>query len=442
VRLTLLTALVFCLAGAALVAAQQGVFSRLVTTQFMQSVRQLGPDGSPIGPDLMPPGTATGAPGTGTPGTATETKAAPAPVDPTTAAEPEPLPSPGDGAGYSIGPDALDVWSSDGPGIGIYSGPDIDSVEDAARRLVATTAAWSVGLTAVFALVCLAAAWLVSGRALARVRQVTGFVRHLSPEELDRRLDLAGPADEVTDLAATFDQLLDRLDQAFTAQRRFVSNASHELRTPLTTARLALQMTLASGLLQAKDRRRLETALDANSRSEELIASLLTLALAGERDDPAPRSADLAALTRECLADAQTRARELDLTVAADVSGIVLRGNPALLRTAVGNLVDNAVKYNRPGGSLEVFLRRQDGAARLAVVNTSQEALDPDQMSLLTEPFYRTEHTRLNANGAPGLGLGLALVESIARRHGGTLTLGVDPDGRMRAELALPLGAE
>ncbi|MBU5422304.1 HAMP domain-containing histidine kinase [Cellulomonas hominis] len=296
---------------------------------------------------------------------------------------------------------------------------------------------WSaVTLLAFTAVAVVSARWL-AGRSLGRIAEITATARAIGQDDLGRRLDLPGPDDEIRDLGRTIDAMLDRLQDAFTAQDRFITNASHELRTPLTTTRVALEIPLAQGAVPADLRPAVDRALRATGRSEELVAALLALARAGRRTEDGPRPLDLAAAVRDALADrADDPARVVVTTGTGAGAGPVVAASahPVALRLAVANLLGNALVHGDPGLPVTVELTRDGGTAGLDVTNAGPVLTD-DQVARLREPFQRGDRTRLDGEG---LGLGLSLVDAVARAHGGRLDLAPRRGGGLHARLRLP----
>ena len=284
---------------------------------------------------------------------------------------------------------------------------------------------WSVLTLVIFAGIAAAIAFWLARRSLDRIGEVTAAARDISERDLDRRLDLPGPDDEIKELGDTFDSMLDRLQLAFAAQDRFVANASHELRTPLTTARTALEIPLEHGDVPEALEPAVRRALKANEQSERLITALLALSRARGTYEEFEH-VDLAAL-----AAAQLDELEGDgITVTSDLSPAAVTADPMLLARAVHNLLDNAVRHNRTGGSVHVTTT---GTA--ITVESTGAVLDPATVALLTEPFYRGAASR---TASEGVGLGLAIVESVAHTHGGTLHLVARRGGGLIATLELP----
>ncbi len=296
---------------------------------------------------------------------------------------------------------------------------------------------WSLVVLAVFAGLAVFAAWWLSKRSLGRIARITETTRAITRDDLHRRLDLPGPDDEVKELGDTIDGMLDRLDDAFTRQDRFIAGASHELRTPLTTTRTLLEIPLTQGRVPVELEPAMRGALAANERSERLIAALLTLARLRHRDTAAATSpkADLRAIAATALGEHEPDITGRSLVVTPPgPAAAVAEAEPELVRIAVGNLIDNAIRHNRDGGELAVLAGTDEKSAWIEVANDGRD-LTGVNLNALTEPFHRGEDTRLASDG---LGLGLALVETIARSQSGSLVLTPKPGGGLRARLSMP----
>ncbi|MFF8911885.1 sensor histidine kinase [Streptomyces sp. NPDC015032] len=276
-------------------------------------------------------------------------------------------------------------------------------------------------------------AWWAGRRSLRRLSQVTAAARRISSgSTLDERLGLTGPHDEVRELGDTFDEMLDRLDRSFTAQRRFTAHASHELRTPLTLQRTALEIPLAQGRVPAGLKPAVQRALDANARTERLIAALLTLAR-GETETPAPQPADLADAARDALADLADEARTAGIRISGTPEPAPVAGDPALIRQIALNLLANAVRHNHRDGTAAVATGTTDTAAYIEVANTGP-VLAPDEIPALFEAFHRGRERRGN-----GAGLGLAVVRTITVTHRGRVTAAPRAGGGLTVRVELPL---
>ncbi|RJL30179.1 HAMP domain-containing protein [Bailinhaonella thermotolerans] len=282
---------------------------------------------------------------------------------------------------------------------------------------------------AVFALLSVALAWWMAGRVLRPVHAITAAARRISVDNLSERLSLPGPRDELKELADTFDATLERLEAAVAAQRRFVANAAHELRTPLTIQRAAAEIGLADPDPDRVRRVRGEL-LALAARSERLIEGLLLLSTSDQgldRREPAALDEIAAAVTAELT----PVARERGVTVAFGAEPYAVEGDPVLLAHLVRNLVANAVAHNRPAG--EVAVRVRPGG--LEVTNTGAE-ISAEEVPRLFEPFHRrTPRRHVPGEGA---GLGLSIVDSIARAHGASVTAEPNPGGGLAVRVEFP----
>jgi signal transduction histidine kinase len=286
---------------------------------------------------------------------------------------------------------------------------------------------WVSGVTiVVLAIASLAIGWWLAGRVLSPLHQITATARRLSMSNLDQRIALTGPRDELKELADTFDAMLDRLEQSADSQRQFVANASHELRTPLAIQRAAIEI----GLDNPTPERLTEVKSDlltANRRTERLIDGLLTLAQ-GDRGLDVREPIRLDAVVREAASEVPAN----DVTLSLNVEPVTVTGDPVLLGRLVANLLDNAVRYNRPGGVVWVNLS-ETGA--LTVYNTGPQ-IPQERIAELFEPFRRLQQTRTRT--ADGAGLGLSIVNSIAQAHGAVGWARPNPEGGLTFSLQFP----
>ena len=318
-----------------------------------------------------------------------------------------------------------------------------------------------VGLIA-FPLVVIAGgllSWVLIGRTLRPLSTLTSAARALSESSLDQRIALAGPRDEVAELADTFDEMLGRLQSAFNAERRFVANASHELRTPLSVIRTEVDVTLADPAADVADLRRMgEVAREATDRADRLLNSLLFLARTQASGLMVVQDVDLAALVPPALlaVDAERAARTLTVEVGGGPA--VVRGDPALLERVVGNLVENAVRHNAIGGRVTIStgvdaapaLVPGGGPGGLGVtagasspgshgwveVVSGGSIIDPRTVEQLFEAFRQGDRAR---TGHRGSGLGLSIVSAVVGAHGGSVSAAALPAGGLRVRVELPV---
>jgi signal transduction histidine kinase len=295
------------------------------------------------------------------------------------------------------------------------------------------------GLVA-FPLVVLATAvvsWVLVGRVLRPLRQVTGMARRLSVTSLDERIALAGAHGEVSDLAESFDAMLDRLAAAFAMQARFVANASHELRTPLAVMRTEVDVTLADpGADLAELRRMAEVIRSATYRADALIAGLLLLARteAGAAGPEVP--VDLAELVGPALAAVRGEADERALRIALSCGSAPVSGDPALLERVVGNLLENAVRHNVHGGWIKVHTGTDPAGSSEIRVASSGPPVAGARVDELFEPFHRGT----NRGGASGSGLGLSIVRAVVSAHRGSVHAEPVDGGGLTVSVWLPAG--
>jgi len=280
--------------------------------------------------------------------------------------------------------------------------------------------------------------WLLAGRALRPVRNMTAATQQISAHNLNERLAVAGPRDELKELGDTIDGLLERLEAAFNAQRRFVANASHELRTPLATMRASLDVAVAKPAGAPPQTIALAARLRAElDRIDALLEAFLVLARAQHRDLPGRAVLPLDYIVGAALADQRAAIAEQNLTVRRDAGpgGAWVQGSPALLSRMVGNLVENAVGHNEDGGWIHITAQTQAGRARLIVENGG-EAIDQRQVDELSQPFRRLPGDRIGTD--KGSGLGLSIVAAIAEAHDGRLELKARRGGGMLVCVDLP----
>jgi signal transduction histidine kinase len=297
---------------------------------------------------------------------------------------------------------------------------------------------------AIMAVVATALGWFAAGRALRPLRRITESARRISATNLHERLALAGPDDDLRELADMIDGLFARLDAALQAQRQFAANASHELRTPLARARTLLEVALRDPAASAASlRTACERAIVAGAEQERLIEALLVLAR-GQRGLGRREPLDLGVVTRDVLSVRGTQVTASGLTVEVSLAPALLAGDAALAERAVANLTDNALRHNRPGGAVWISVASDAGRAVLTVANTGPE-IAPDAVDRLLLPFHRggavSQARRARTRSGPddGLGLGLSIVAAVAAAHGADLT--VTPrlnGGGLSVRLAFP----
>ena len=287
--------------------------------------------------------------------------------------------------------------------------------------------------------------WLLAGRALHPLQQITATARRVADRSLNERIALDGPHDEMKDLADTFDAMLERLDRSFDSQRRFVANASHELRTPLTINRSLIEVALDNPQATESLRQLGATLLAVNQRHERLIDGLLTMASSEQAiTDPIP--VDLADIARHITAESRDAAHASGVDIRTHLRPAPVTGDPVLLERLTQNLLDNAIRYNLPEhGEITVTTETVDDNVLLTVDNTGPP-VPPYEVPSLFEPFRRLPTTERLADSSTttsrGAGLGLSIVRSVANAHGGDVHASPRESGGLTVEVRIPAAPE
>jgi signal transduction histidine kinase len=281
---------------------------------------------------------------------------------------------------------------------------------------------------AVISAVAIALGWLIAGRVLQPLHRITDTARRIAYAPagggLHERIALAGPNDEIKQLADTFDQMLARLDQSFDGQRRFIANASHELRTPLTLNRTLLEVALSPPSVSPEMRHLGTTLLAINERHGKLIDGLLVLAQS-ERAVAERSYVDLADIAAHVAPDAKLEASEAPTL-----------GDPVLLERLVQNLVENGRRHNLPdGGWVQVRTGTWGGVVYVEVSNSGPH-IPPYDVPALFEPFRRGGADR--TAGSSGAGLGLSIVRAVTQAHGGVVRAEPRAEGGLTVTVTLP----
>ncbi|MCC6780699.1 MAG: HAMP domain-containing protein [Hyphomicrobiales bacterium] len=301
-------------------------------------------------------------------------------------------------------------------------------------------------IAAIMTVIAGAIGWLVAGQALQPLRDITATARRVADRSLHERIALAGPNDEIKNLADTLDEMLERLDRSFDSQRRFVANASHELRTPLTIARTLIEVALLDEKADDKIKQLGTTLLAVNKRHEKLTDGLLTLASSEQRAaDFHP--VDLGEVAGHAVADLQPLADRVGIALETDFRSGIVMGDAFLLERLVQNLIENGIQYNAPeDGWVRARTRTDAGTVELVVENTGP-AIPAYEVPGLFEPFRRlaaTDRLAGAARGATvrGAGLGLSIVRSVAHAHGGEVQAIARAGGGLVVRVRLPVVAD
>ncbi|EFE66629.1 sensor histidine kinase [Streptomyces viridosporus] len=294
----------------------------------------------------------------------------------------------------------------------------------------------SLGALLGLAVIAFAFGYAMAGRVLSPLGRITRTARAVAGSDLSRRIELDGPDDELKELADTFDDMLERLERAFTAQQRFVGNASHELRTPLAINRTLLEVHLSDPTAPVELQQLGKTLLATNERSEQLVEGLLLLARS-DNQIVERKAVDLAEVASQAIDQVHAEAEATGVEIRSSSEPAVVQGNGVLLERVALNLVQNAVRYNVPeGGWVEVTTRVQHGQAVLEVSNTGP-VVPAYEIDNLFEPFRRLRTERTGSD--KGVGLGLSIVRSVARAHGGHVSARPREGGGLVMRFTLPV---
>jgi signal transduction histidine kinase len=285
-------------------------------------------------------------------------------------------------------------------------------------------------------LIAFGCSWALARRGLSPLRRIVDTTTRISHENLSERIDLPGRPDELTDLADTIDNLLERLQQSFESQAHFAASASRELRTPLAIERAVLDVALYDPRPTVENlKAAMQTVRQVGIRSERLIDRLLLLAKSSQPIEKRD-VVDLHRLAMTALDERKALIRDKRLTIRVAGSPTPVYGDGLLLQQALGNLIDNAIRYNLEGGRLDVATWPCGGTHSVASVANSGPRISPDVVSQLVVPFRRVQPDRTAVK--EGTGLGLAIVQAIVTAHGGTLELRSRKGGGIHAQLRIP----
>ncbi|QHY98655.1 Sensor kinase CusS [Streptomyces sp. S4.7] len=285
-------------------------------------------------------------------------------------------------------------------------------------------------------IIAFAFGYAMAGRVLSPLGRITRTARRVVGSDLARRIELDGPDDELKELADTFDEMLERLERAFTAQQRFVANASHELRTPLAINRTLLEVQLSDPAAPVELQQLGRTLLATNERSEQLVEGLLLLARS-DNQLVERKPVDLAEVATRAVDQTRGEAEAKGVEIRGERAPAVVQGNGVLLERIALNLVQNAVRYNvKEEGWVEVTTAVEHGQAVLLVSNTGP-VVPAYEIDNIFEPFRRLRTERTGSD--KGVGLGLSIARSVARAHGGRIIAEPREGGGLVMRVTLPV---
>lgn len=291
-------------------------------------------------------------------------------------------------------------------------------------------------ITALVTLLSAIIAYFVSGRALKPLGDFARQTGQINEESLtDTRLSEDTTA-EFRQLSRSVNAMLDRLAQSFDTQRQFTGNAAHELRTPLALMQTRIELFAAEHpQMDAETAALLRFEQEQLERLSALVRTLLEMS--DLQSVPRTDCIDLAPMAEEVLVDLTPLAQKKGITLTQTGENVQLIGSDVLLYRLLFNLTENAIKYNRTGGSVEVSVEREGGQAAIRVRDTGPGIAEEYRGSIF-QPFFRVDKSRSRAMG--GVGLGLALVQEIVRLHGGTVRVEQSADTGTTILVTLPVG--
>ena len=280
----------------------------------------------------------------------------------------------------------------------------------------------SVIATTIIILLSSVCTYFLTKKALTPLQKLTSEVSQIQAQNLSTQLPVPNSKDEIAQLTSSFNEMLTRLDNAFSTQKQFSANAAHELRTPLAVLQTNLEVFEKKQEPEIVEYRQLFTMIkEQTARLSQLVGTLLDMT--NLKSVPRTDQVSLEELVDEVFCDLDPIAEKAGISIHFNDSSnqdlhTDVTGSYVLLYRAVYNLVENAIKYNRPHGSVSVSVKQENGQAMVLVTDTGI-GISPENQKKIFDPFFRVDKSRSRAMG--GAGLGLALVDSIAREHGGSV---------------------
>ena len=296
---------------------------------------------------------------------------------------------------------------------------------DAFNSTLGTLGKTALLVLPVFVVLAAVCGYLLTRRAFAPVRQITQTAREIGEGgDLSRRIGLTGRKDEIHTLAAEFDAMFARLEQAFDREKQFTDDASHELRTPTAVILSQSEYALENTQPQGENRAALESIHTQAARMAALLSQLLMLARADKGRQVVQREpVDLSELVEMVAETEAEQAEARNITMQTELEpGVMVQGDETLLMRLLINLTENAIRYGRPGGQVKLTLRRQDGEA-VGTVEDDGIGIAPEDLDKIWQRFWQADPARSGG----GAGLGLSMVRWIAGAHGGRVTVQSEP---------------
>lgn len=298
----------------------------------------------------------------------------------------------------------------------------------------------SVIATTIIILLSSVCTYFLTKKTLTPLQKLTSEVSQIQAQNLSTQLAVPNSKDEIAQLTSSFNEMLTRLDNAFSTQKQFSANAAHELRTPLAVLQTNLEVFEKKQEPEMVEYRQLFTMIkEQTARLSQLVGTLLDMT--NLKSVPRTDQVTLEELVDEVFCDLDPVAEKAGISIhfndsANQDSHTDVTGSYVLLYRAVYNLVENAIKYNRPHGSVSVSVKQENGQAMVLVTDTGI-GISPENQKKIFDPFFRVDKSRSRAMG--GAGLGLALVDSIAKEHGGTVKVLESSETGSTIALMLPV---
>jgi two-component system OmpR family sensor kinase len=325
----------------------------------------------------------------------------------------------------------------EGAGYAIQVAGSLDDAQTAirsARRLFLAMSAAILGAVALTGAMLTRAVLLPIDRIVSRARII-------GASALTERLPHPGSHDEMARLVETLNEMLDRIERVFEAQRRFTADASHELRSPLSRLRAELELTLRRPRDRAKYEKALRSCLYEVEWLSGLTNELLTLARldAGESRQPQPQAVRLTPILEQAVSRLAPEASRRDVAIQVDArADLIIQAAPGAAALVVGNVLDNAVKFSPPGSRIRIRVTPEAGSAVIAI-SDSGPGIPANELPHLFERFYRGSTAR--GSDAPGVGLGLAICRVLLEGQGGSIGVSSPQGEGATVSIRLPLAA-
>ena len=309
--------------------------------------------------------------------------------------------------------------------------PELSDQLQLTKKLFLTKGLMVTGIIILLSSIC---TYFISRQALLPLRRLSQEVNQIEVQNLSEALEVPATNDEISRLTISFNKMLARLDEAFTAQKQFSANAAHELRTPLAVIQTNLEVFARKETPALKDYQEIFSMLQEQTGRLSHLAEIL-LDMTGVQTVERSERISLAALTDEVFCDLASIAEQKEVELIQQEGDCIITGSYLLLYRAVYNLVENAIRYNRDGGSVYVSVNKRDTNAVIAVRDTGR-GISPEYIERVFEPFFRVDKSRSRELG--GVGLGLALVREIVRLHDGSIAVSESNEEGTTFEVVFP----